>query len=308
MEDCDAVLARMQEMLLGFQADLGGISDEIRHLQDESLSMSIRLKNRRGAEELLHKFLDNAAIKPDFAQNITDDNINEVFLESVMDLSKKLKYFDHNEPPRDGSCMDMLPCDTFAGRMLLPDLERMKHRAIIKIKEYFTVQFAAIRKPKTNVQMLQQTGLVKFSALFTFLHDEAFSVAEDIRSMYVEAMGRTLYSLFKNYLVQLLKLEAVVASKLDTIAVEDAALRSMFTQKVNLNKRSDAFALGDRDKILEHVEAEPILVHVCLAEGQKHPFEALLRSLIKHLIDSATNEFLFVIDFFKSQPRDTFNR
>ena len=46
MQDCDAVLARMQEMLLGFQADLGGISEEIKHLQDESLSMSIRLRNR----------------------------------------------------------------------------------------------------------------------------------------------------------------------------------------------------------------------------------------------------------------------
>ena len=46
MQECDAVLARMQEMLLGFQAELGGISEEIKHLQDESLSMSIRLRNR----------------------------------------------------------------------------------------------------------------------------------------------------------------------------------------------------------------------------------------------------------------------
>ena len=33
IQGCDAILARMQEMLLGFQADLGGISDEIKHLQ-----------------------------------------------------------------------------------------------------------------------------------------------------------------------------------------------------------------------------------------------------------------------------------
>lgn len=35
IQGCDAILARMQEMLLGFQADLGGISDEIKHLQVE---------------------------------------------------------------------------------------------------------------------------------------------------------------------------------------------------------------------------------------------------------------------------------
>ena len=56
MTECDSVLARMQEMLLGFQADLGGISEEIKHLQDESLSMSIRLKNRRSAEDKIHQF------------------------------------------------------------------------------------------------------------------------------------------------------------------------------------------------------------------------------------------------------------
>lgn len=45
IQGCDAILARMQEMLLGFQADLGGISDEIKHLQvqkDTKLLMSSR--------------------------------------------------------------------------------------------------------------------------------------------------------------------------------------------------------------------------------------------------------------------------
>ena len=32
---CDAILAKMQEMLLGFQADLGVVSEEIRGLQTE---------------------------------------------------------------------------------------------------------------------------------------------------------------------------------------------------------------------------------------------------------------------------------
>lgn len=54
MQECDAVLGRMQEMLLGFQADLGGISEEIKHLQDESLSMSIRLRNRYLLTKITH--------------------------------------------------------------------------------------------------------------------------------------------------------------------------------------------------------------------------------------------------------------
>jgi len=56
------------------------------------------------------------------------------------------------------------------------------------------------------------------------------------------------------------------------------------------------------------IESEPILVHVATAEGQRFPFEVLIRSEVKHLSDAATNEFLFIIDFFHSSPRDTFNK
>ena len=50
--------------------------------------------------------------------------------------------------------------------------------------------------------------------------------------MYVESMGRTLQNLFKSYYTQLLKLDLVVATKGDLIAVEEATLKNMFTQKV----------------------------------------------------------------------------
>jgi hypothetical protein len=41
-----------------------------------------------------------------------------------------------------------------------------------------------------------------------------------------------------------------VANKNDLIAVEEAAVRNMFNNKVDLTKRGDAFGLGDRDKVL----------------------------------------------------------
>jgi hypothetical protein len=53
-----------------------------------------------------------------------------------------------------------------------------------------------------------------------------------IREMYIEAMGKTLRNVFKNYYAQLFKLELVYATRNDLIAVEDAALRSMFSNKV----------------------------------------------------------------------------
>ena len=71
--------------------------------------------------------------------------------------------------------------------------------------------------------------------------------------MYVESMGRTIFNLFRSYSVQLFKLDQIMATKSDLVAVEEATLKSVFTQKLDMAKRSDSFSLGDRGKILEQV-------------------------------------------------------
>lgn len=54
----------MEQMLGKFQSDLGNISSEIRALQEQSQSMSVRLRNRKAAEAKLGTFLDNLALPP----------------------------------------------------------------------------------------------------------------------------------------------------------------------------------------------------------------------------------------------------
>jgi hypothetical protein len=72
IQACDVVLARMQEMLLGFQADLGGISEEIRYLQDQSLSMNIKLRNRRAAQAKIEGFLENVELPQDLITTVVE--------------------------------------------------------------------------------------------------------------------------------------------------------------------------------------------------------------------------------------------
>lgn len=85
--------------------------------------------------------------------------------------------------------------------------------------------------------------------------------------------------------------------------MQDAAARSLFSAKADSTKRGDGFNIGDRDNILDTVEAGPILVHVALAEGRQFPYEAIMRSVFKHLMDSATSEYLFTMEFFKVRLR-----
>lgn len=166
--------------------------------------------------------------------HISSPHVNEEFLEAVIILGKRLSFLDQHQPAEDGASLDIAPADTGCGRSLLPELEKLKVKAIAKIRDYFTNQFNNLRKPKTNIQMLQSTALLKYSGLFHFVQKEMLVIADDLRFMYVESMGRTVFNLFKSYYSQLMKLEHVVATKNDLVAVEEAALKSLFTNKVTL--------------------------------------------------------------------------
>ena len=84
IETCDGILAGMEAMLGRFQGDLGNISSEIRQLQEQSQSMSVRLKNRKAAEQKLGAFLDNLAVPAGLIEGIVqrevDDDYQVLFL------------------------------------------------------------------------------------------------------------------------------------------------------------------------------------------------------------------------------------
>lgn len=67
---CDETLESMERLLSGFQADLGNISEEIKYLQGESSSISIKLNNRRKVEEKLAHVIDGVILPKSLVTNI----------------------------------------------------------------------------------------------------------------------------------------------------------------------------------------------------------------------------------------------
>ncbi|OQS06163.1 vacuolar protein sorting-associated protein [Thraustotheca clavata] len=305
VQACDDILARMQEMLLGFQADLGGISDEIRHLQNESIEMNVKLKNRREAEEKLRLFLDQVYIPPTLIEGIDEGEVNDAFISYLMILNNKLSYA--KQASADDSSLGVLPNATPAVKQVEADLEKLKLRACAQIREWLLGRINDLKKPKTNVQIVQQTTLLKMKYALSFLHDQATSMAVEFRETYAETMSRILFGVFKAYHTGLMKLHEEAASRTDVIAVEEASLKSLFTSRVTVNKQNNAFSLGDREQILLQATTPPIMIHVAQAENLKCPYEVIFRSLQQHLMNAATSEYLFIIDFFKAaDSSDTF--
>lgn len=53
--------------------------------------MNIKLKNLRSAEEDLGKFLGNVVVAPELATSICGDEVNDAYLEYVIELNNKVK-------------------------------------------------------------------------------------------------------------------------------------------------------------------------------------------------------------------------
>ena len=66
----------------------------------------------------------------------------------------------------------------------------------------------ALRKPKTNIQILQQNVLLKQRHLVGFLHRHGQEVFGEVRAAYVDTMSRVLSSHFRAYLAALERLQA----------------------------------------------------------------------------------------------------
>ena len=139
-------------------------------------------------------------------------------------------------------------------------------------------------------------------------------------------MGKVLHNLFKTYNIHLLKLQKIIANnKSALIGNENVNVtnstasnlvdklgrtfnRESFNKSSkNLNKSSDTFSIGDRDEILRDIDAPPIIIHVAQAEKLYVPYESVYRSIQKHLLDSATTEFNFTLEFFNTKSYDIFN-
>jgi len=308
---CDEALEGMEKVLQGFQSDLGGISEEIRHLQEESLLMSVKLKNRRAVETELHQILDKLVVPEALVERICDGEVDEDYVLYVEELDNKIRFVKSKESlliPNEGGQTEesgTIPSGMQAVQEVEPQLMKLKLKASSKIRHFLLNQMAGLKKPKTNVQMLQTNVLLKYRYFVTFFAEHSPDVAEEIRSTYVDTMSKVLYTQFKAYWVGLLKMLIPGPGKEDLIAADQAIIEQ---QEKNPASLYGSFSLAEREKRLGEPEAPPIIVHVAKASSAKFFFEGLFRSVQKHLMDSASSEFLFILEFFDGKTSELFDQ
>ncbi|MCO5563351.1 hypothetical protein L7F22_016992 [Adiantum nelumboides] len=289
IRDCDIILTEMEALLGGFQADLGSISSEIKSLQEQSMSMGLKLKNRKVAELNLSRFLEDIVVPPNMIDTIVDGEITEEYVRNLQLLSKKL-HFLAEDPVAKVSA---------AYKDVEPEVEKLLLKAVYKGREFMLQKLNALKKPKTNIQILQQNVLLKYKYVATFLHEHGKEVYLEVRMAYIDTLNKVLSAHFRTYIQALEKVQLDIATRNDLIGVEDTRSVGLFSRsREPLRNRSSVFSLGDRAKILKEVDQPALIPHIVEASGTKYPYEVLFRSLHKLLMDTATSEYLFCHNFF----------
>uniref|UniRef100_A0A8V5GYS9 Vacuolar protein sorting-associated protein 52 homolog n=1 Tax=Melopsittacus undulatus TaxID=13146 RepID=A0A8V5GYS9_MELUD len=289
---CDTILERMEQMLGSFQLHLSTLTLQIRSLQDQSGALSLRLRNRRRLRRHLGQLLEELVVPSAMISTILEAPVPEPeFLEQLRELDGKL-----------GAVKEQTFRDTLACADVQHVLDRLRIKAVTKIREFILQKIFSFRKPMTNYQ-IPQDALLKYRFCYRFLLGHERSVAQELRDQYVDTVGKIYLSYFRSYSSRLLKIQyEEVADKDDLMGVEDTSLnnRAGFFSKPQLRSRNTVFTLGNRGSIISAAELEaPVLVpHAAQRSDTRYPFEALFRSQHYALLDNSCREFLFLSDFF----------
>ncbi|KAJ1926153.1 Vacuolar protein sorting-associated protein 52, partial [Linderina macrospora] len=283
----------MERLLVNFKSNLGTINNDIQALQSDSLSMSQKLKNRVVTEKQLSRILQGVVVPPDAVRTICDGEVNEKYLDCLVEVNKKIAYMRvHGKQHKR----------LRAFQEIQPELDLLRLRASAKIREYLLDKINGLRSLSTNVQILQNSIFLKYRFFNHFLIERHPEAAVEVRDSYIHIMRQYYLDHFETYQRGLMKLERVIADKSDVIGLEESTTKlSLFgSNKTVARDKNNVFNLGTRASILDTTDVRAIALSIATDSNAKYPFEELFRSYNLALVDNATTEYEFIMQFFVS--------
>jgi len=117
------------------------------------------------------------------------------FLTQLEILNHKINFVKEQSFKDAKSCLDVTDI-----------LEKLKMKAMAKIRTYLLEQIYKFRKPMSNYQV-PQNNMLKYKFFFEFVLANERNVAEEICAEYIDTMSKIYYSYFKSYSSRLMKLQ-----------------------------------------------------------------------------------------------------
>lgn len=201
-------LQNMENVLLNFQTRLGGISEEIHTLQNESSKLNIEFKNSSRVKKNLDLYLENFSLTRGFVDKLLNSNMKDEMYPELLDKFIKMVQFSRIKDPlvtevESISVSVSLPPPnqtTFVDE-IIPKLEEIKLKLVSRIRQYFFTRFKS-----NNMNMNVDLGLSNIfgrsnsnsssSKLILFLKECSPHVFLQVKDGYIKLVQRYFVRFF----------------------------------------------------------------------------------------------------------------
>lgn len=196
IKNCNDDLNGISLNLSGYQQTLENISSEIQKLQEQSINLSKKLKNRREMQAKTNSNLDGLLISSELLKKIFQGEVNEFFVQDLQELNRKMRFVKEIKSKNINALKDVGPV-----------LERLRLKASEKCRDFLLKKMELIKSTSTNIGVLQVNVLLKYKELYSFLTERYVEVAIEVRHNYI-GLGLNYYqSLFERYIKGLSRLQ-----------------------------------------------------------------------------------------------------
>lgn len=108
------------------------------------MKMNIGLNNRKKLTDEFSEFIESIMLEPKLIEDILKGDINEEYVGHISRLFKKLSNLKKYDQIENKSIKE-----------IEPELKKLKMKACERIRNYMTEQINNLKKPKTNIQIIQ---------------------------------------------------------------------------------------------------------------------------------------------------------
>lgn len=287
---CDEVLSSVEINLTEFRDDLAKLSSEIETIQARSMILSVRLANRKNAEQKLGPVVEDISISPAVIEKIVDGTIDDGWMKALANVEKKSKIletkFKNHEQIKSLENFKLL-------------LENLTDKAIERIRDFLVSQIKVLRSPNINAQIIQQQQFIRYKEMYNFLHKYYPQLAEEICQAYMNTMRWYFLNQFTRYERALSKIRIHLIDKYDVLGQDDGTRKS-FTASTpkasgplhdgtNIGRRVDLLKTSNQTALSSFLAEEDQTVHYI-----EYPF----RNFNLALVDNASAEYSFLTMFF----------
>ncbi|PSR83693.1 Sac2 family-domain-containing protein [Coniella lustricola] len=299
---CDNVLTSVETNLSSFRNDLAAVSADIESLQARSQALNVRLENRQALEKRLSPLIEELSVSPHVVSTIAEGHVDEAWVKALAEVDRRSEAYDKAMKASG---------QTKAMADLGPLLEKLRLKAIERIRDHLVAQIKALRSPHINAQIIQQQNFLRFRDLYAFLHKRHAALADEICQAYRNTMRWYYLNQFTRYQKALDKIKLHVVDRNDVLGHEDTSRKATLLSGPTAAYKSgsggggvaiapphDAFNLGRRIDLLKSPNQAAISSYLAEEDTGTHYLEVPFRNFNLALVDNATAEYTFLTSFF----------